>query len=121
LKCVCVYLCICVYVRPDPKVKVFLTAPNQTSHAFHTWHIPSPCHPITCEGPHLPSSRSRSFADLGLWLKFFKLPKIKVFSTQTFRTWYIPSPCHLHFIRTSATFKVTVVPSFCFVKKKKVF
>jgi hypothetical protein len=48
------------------------TAPNQT---VFIAGIPYLAHTftITCARPHLPSSRSRSFADLGLWLKFSKV------------------------------------------------
>jgi hypothetical protein len=68
----CVCLCVYLSVRPDHTVKGFFNCSK--SNIFHRrpsilgtylHHVT----PITCARPHLPSSRSRSFANLGLWFK----------------------------------------------------
>jgi hypothetical protein len=48
--CLCICLCVCLSVRPDYKVKFFLTAPNQTvfiaglPYLAHTFTISPPLH-----------------------------------------------------------------------------
>jgi hypothetical protein len=117
-------LCVCLSVRPASKVKVFQTAPNQTvfiaglPYLAHIFTMSPPLHVLVptfqVQGQGHLRTLDFGYSFSVARLKLFKLPKIKQFSLLAFRTWHIPSPCHLHFICTSATFKVKAGPSgFC--------